>query len=84
MEEKIGRLEEEGMSMRGEIWDLRDRLEEEENSKMRLEQKSKRLEVEEVSLKEEVAKEKVGIRKDGSQPGTDNLCCCVVLTDSNS
>ena len=63
MEEKLGKVEEEGKLMRGEIWELRDRLEEEEDSKRRLERKTESLEEETVLLKEEVAKEKEATSK---------------------
>ena len=63
MEEKMNRLIEEGQGMKGEIHELRDRLEEEERSKIMLEDRAKRMEEEMASLKDEIELGKVEARE---------------------
>ena len=97
MEERMRKIEEEGKAMRGEIWGLRDKLEEEEFSKRRMEEKTKNLEEEATSLREAVEREKVEIERKvkeleererrissrNGQEGARSTRRCVVITDSN-
>ena len=78
MEERVRKVEEEGQNMQVEIWGLRDRLEEEEHSEIRLEQRTKSLEEEAVSLKEELEKQKDELKR--KTTAVASTCAAVAST----